>query len=88
MANIKGAVKSARQAEGRRITNRAVRARIAETRNSFFETVAGGDKAKSQELFRKYCSILDKAARHGVIKSNTASRRRSRAALMLARPVK
>ena len=84
MANIKGAVKSAKQAERRRITNRAVRSRIAATRQSFFEVVANGDKAKSEGLFKTYCSILDKAARHDIIKHNTASRRKSRAALKLA----
>jgi len=84
MANIKGAEKRARQAERRRHANRAVQSEITSARRRFFEAVASGDRAKCEELRKSYIALLDTAARHGVIKSNTASRRKSRAALKLA----
>ena len=84
MANIKGGVKRAKTSEAKRLVNRAIRSGIASMRREFFEAVAAGDRAKSAELFRKYSSILDKAAKQGVIASNNANRRKSRAALKLA----
>ena len=83
MANIKSAAKRAQTSEQKRLVNRAVRSGIASTRRDFFEAVAAGDRAKSATLFKQYSSILDKAAKHGVIKTNNASRRKSRAALKL-----
>jgi small subunit ribosomal protein S20 len=84
MANNKSAEKRAKQADRRRLANRAVATQIASERRKFFEAVASGDRAKSEELRRAYVSLLDNAARHGVIKKNAASRRKSRAALKLA----
>jgi len=85
MANIKSAIKRARQAERRRLANRAVKTRIVRLRRQFFEAVAAGDRNKSEILFRAYCSVLDKAAKRGVIKRNNAARRKSRAARRLAK---
>ena len=42
------------------------------------KAVAGGDAAKAKELLPKAYKAIDKAAKRGVIKDNTASRKKSR----------
>lgn len=83
MPHTKSAVRRMKQSLRRREANRSARSSIASTRRAFFEAAAKGDKSKSQELFLSYSSILDKAAKKGVIGANTADRRKSRAALKM-----
>ncbi|MBI2437421.1 MAG: 30S ribosomal protein S20 [Lentisphaerae bacterium] len=45
---------------------------------------AAKDVEKSRQVFSAYCSTLDKAASKGIIKKNTAIRRKRRAAARLA----
>jgi ribosomal protein S20 len=40
---------------------------------------AAGDASAIKKTTSEYFSLLDKAVKHGVIKSNTAARRKSRA---------
>ena len=47
------------------------------------DAVASGDADAGAEAFRRFCSCLDKAAKKGVIKKNTATRSKSRAAARL-----
>jgi small subunit ribosomal protein S20 len=84
MPNIESAAKRMRQAARRQAANRAVRTKIMSYRRRFLEAVAGGDKTKSQEAFRQFCSVVDKARKRGVIKDNNADRKKSRAAARLA----
>jgi ribosomal protein S20 len=44
------------------------------------EALESKDTAAGETAFRAYCSILDKAAKSGVIKKNTAIRRKTNAA--------
>ena len=52
--------------------------------NEFFRIMMDALEAKDAEAgnvaFRTYCSVLDKAAKGGVIKKNTAVRRKTNAA--------
>ena len=84
MANIKSAEKRARQAIKRRQRNRADKGAIHTLRRKLLETIAAGDKEKSREMFKTFCSILDKSLKHGVLKSNTVDRKKSRIAAKLA----
>jgi len=84
MANIKGGIKRARQAVGLRSKNRAEKSKINTVHKKLLEVVAAGDKAKSKEVFSVYCSILDKALKHGVVKANMINRSKSRMAAKLA----
>ena len=84
MANIKGGEKRARQAVGLRSKNRAEKSKINTIHKRLLDTVTAGDKAKGKELFSLYCSVLDKALKHGVVKANTVNRSKSRAAARLA----
>jgi len=83
MPHTKSARKRMKQSLRRRTANRSARSGILTARRRFLEALAKGDKVQSQELFRRYCSVLDKAAKKGVIKANAANRRKSRAALKL-----
>ena len=84
MPNIESAAKRMRQAAKHQAANRGTKTKVMTYRGRFLEAVAGGDKAKSQEAFRQFCSVLDKACKAGVIKPNNADRKKSRAAAKLA----
>ena len=80
MPNIEGAAKRMRQAERARQRNIAVRSRIKNVRRQLLEMTAVAESGKlDTAVYRKYCSLLDKAAKIGVIKKNTAVRRKRRA---------
>ena len=81
MANIKSAVKRARQSEGNRVRNRACRSTVLTARKKVLEAISTGNKDEAQKLYSSYSSVLDKAAKKGVIPKNNASRKKSRMAL-------
>jgi len=70
-----------RQAEKNRRRNVKVKTRIRQIRVKVLAGAPSADTA--QELFRSYCSELDKAVKKGVIRKNTAIRRKARAAARL-----
>mgnify|MGYP000979811233 CR=1 FL=1 len=85
MAKIKSAEKRARQAEASRKANRAVKSKISTVRRKAFETVVkGADTAAVAKVVAEYASTLDKAAKRGIIKRNTADRRKARMAKRVA----
>lgn len=68
----------------RRDANYATRNEIHTLRNKIYAATGGGEgKAKCTEMYKEYCSLLDKAVKRGVIVKNTASRSKSRARLRL-----
>ena len=59
--------------------NVAVRQRIKKVERTARESAAAGtDAEKSKEALRSYFSIMDKAVKNGVIKRQTADRKKSR----------
>lgn len=84
MPNIKSAEKRMRTSEKARRRNTAIRSAVSTARRRFFEMIAAKDKDKTNQAFRHYCSILDKAAKKGVIKKQKAVRRKRRATAQLA----
>ena len=84
MPNINSAVKRMRVAKKARLRNKAAKSKISTIRRQLFETCAAKDVDKSRKVFSNYCSALDKAAIKGIIKKNTAIRRKRRAAAMIA----
>lgn len=86
MAHTKSAAKRAKTSIQRRNVNRSVKSLIAGVRKNFLAAVASGDKAKIEEAHREFASVLDRAARKGIIGKNNASRRKARAAKHLAKP--
>jgi len=84
MPNIKSAAKRAKTSEKKRVVNKSVMTLISTLRNDLYNAISAADKTKSTELFQKYCSVVDKAAKKHVILKNAADRRKSRAASRMA----
>lgn len=78
MANHKSALKRARQNEKKRIRNKSTKTRVKNVEKSV--RLAVNDKSKEAALDKLNAaqSIIDKAAKKGVIHKNTASRKLSR----------
>lgn len=77
MANIKSAIKRARQSEKRRLHNRARRSELKTLIKKVEQFVAAGDIQAAQEAFRIATKKLDKAASKGLIHKNKAARKKS-----------
>ena len=60
--------------------NVQVRTRIKNARRSMLEALDAKDTEAGTTALRDYSSVLDKAAKAGVIKKNTAIRRKTNAA--------
>ncbi len=76
MANIKSQVKRNRQNEKRRMRNKSVRSEMKTAIRDYEEAAAAGEP--TEELFRIAQSKIDTAVSKGVIKKNTAARKKSR----------
>ena len=69
-----------RQNEVRQERNQKVRTRVKNARRVMMESLEKKDSEAGQVALRTYCSVLDKAAKRGVLKKNTAIRRKTNAA--------
>jgi len=78
MANIASAEKQRRQAEKAKARNRAGKSTLRTALKKARTAIAGGD-ADKDTLATTY-SVVDKAAKSGLIKENTANRYKSRIA--------
>lgn len=80
MPNLKSAKKRLRQNTTRRTGTMTVQTRVKTYKRKFNEAMEGKDSDAGKAAYRDYCSVLDKATKSGVIKKNTAIRRKKRAA--------
>ncbi len=81
MANHAQAIKRHRQSLERRTRNRHYRTRVKNAVKKLHTAIdEKQDEATIQGLYREAASIIDKVAKKGVIKSNTAARRIGRLA--------
>jgi small subunit ribosomal protein S20 len=78
MANHFSALKRARQTVKRTERNRASASRLRSALRNMRESLAKGDKAAAETIYRETTSALDKAIQKGVLHENTASRYKSR----------
>lgn len=78
MANIASAEKQRRQAEKRKARNRAGKSALRTSLKKARTDIKGGDADK--ETLATSFSAIDKAAKTGLIKTNTADRYKSRLA--------
>ena len=76
MANIRSAEKQRRQAEKAKVRNRAGVSRLRSALKKTRTSIAGGSAAK--DVMASGFSEIDKAAKKGLIKKNTANRYKSR----------
>lgn len=79
MPNLKSAKKRMRQNEVRREGNLQVRTRVKSARRAMREALTAGDAEQGAVALKVYHSVLDKAVKRGVLKKNTAIRRKTNA---------
>ena len=78
MANHKSALKRARQNEDRRIRNKSAKTRIKNVVKNVRQAAAGQIEVDASSELNTAKSVIDKAAKKGVIHRNTAARKISR----------
>lgn len=78
MPITKGAQKAHRQSERKRIFNVRRKNAMKDAEKSITKAITAGDSQKATELLPTAYKAIDKAAKRGVIKSNTAARKKSR----------
>lgn len=78
MPITKGAEKALRGSKRKHIFNIRRKGAMKDVTKEVMKAVTTGDVAKAKELLPKAYKAIDKAAKRGVIKENTASRKKSR----------
>lgn len=78
MANIKSAIKRARQNTKRRAHNASARSMYRTYVKNVLKAVESGDKAAATAAFTKAQPVIDKAMAKGLIHKNKAARVKSR----------
>ena len=86
MANIRSAEKQRRQAEKAQVRNRGGKSRLKSALKKTRAAIAGGSIEAG--VLSAGFSEIDKAARRGIIKDNTADRYKSRLAAAVKRVAK
>ncbi len=77
MPITKGAEKAYRQSEKKRVFNVRRKGAMKDAEKAVQKAVASGDAKKAQELLPTAYKAIDKAAKNGVIKKNTAARKKA-----------
>jgi small subunit ribosomal protein S20 len=85
MPNITAAKKSMRADKKKRSFNDRRRRAMKETVKAYKALIAEGKTAEAQEMVAPLYKSIDKATKRGVLKKNTASRKKSRLVAMLKR---
>ena len=80
MANTKSAQKRMRSTVKKTERNRSEKTRVRTALKSVKTLAAEGKKDEAATALKNAASVLDKAAKHGVIHKNTASRHKSKLA--------
>lgn len=83
MPNIKSAKKRVLVNEANRLENKNVRKAYREAVKAFEAAAANGEK--NEDLYKKAVSEVDKAWSKGVLKRNTADRKKAQLAKLLAK---
>ena len=83
MANSPNAAKRARTSEKCRVRNAETKSAIKTLRKNLLTALAANAAPKTQDAYRAFCSAHDKAVKHGILKKNSSTRKKARAAAML-----
>jgi len=78
MANTYSALKRVRQTERRTEVNRRNKSRLRHTIRAMRRAITAKDGKVALELLPKTFSIIDRSAKGGIIKKNTAARYKSK----------
>ncbi len=81
MPNKQAAKKYLRKSKKRAIRNEAVKIRLKKIIKDTRKLITAGKKEEAKQSLQKAIKALDKAAQNGIIKKNTASRKKSRLTL-------
>ena len=88
MAITKNAKKAVRSSARKRVHNIRTKAKLHDAVKEFKDHVAKGNTKEAETALPKAYQALDKSAKRGVIKKNTASRKKARLAASLKRVAK
>jgi small subunit ribosomal protein S20 len=77
MPITKGAEKAHRQSERKRVFNIRRKGAMKDADKAIQKAVTGGDAAKAKDLVSSAYKAIDKAAKSGLIKKNTAARKKA-----------
>ena len=83
MPNIKSAAKRAKTSEKSRQRNTQTKTEVKTLRKTLLSAVAANETPKTDAAYRAFCSALDKGVKHGILRKNTAIRKKSRAGALL-----
>ncbi len=83
MPNIKSAIKRVSVIEKKTLQNNMVKSAYKTAVKTFEAAVAEGDKSKAENAFKEAVKKIDQACTKGVLKANTASRKKSNLAKKL-----
>jgi len=78
MATHKSALKVHRQAQARRLRNRARRSRLRNAMKEYRGALAAGDLEKARGLLPPMLSLVDRTAKAGAVHDNMADRTKAR----------
>lgn len=84
----KAAKKHLKQSKKRHLRNLTAKKEIKENIKNFRKLVSEKKIAEAKTLLQKCYKLLDKTAKRGIIKKNTASRKKSRLTLALNKILK
>lgn len=77
MPNIKSAIKRTKVIETKTLRNKMIKSEVKTAIRTFNTAVESGDKSKAEETFKVAVKKIDQSCTKGVIKANTASRKKS-----------
>ena len=83
MAITSSAKKAIRVSEKKRVFNVRRKDTLRDASKAFLKTLGAKDVAEAEKLLPAAYKAIDKAKKRGVIKANTAARKKSRLALAL-----
>ena len=88
MPITKGAQKAHRASKRKQVFNVRRKGAMKDVTKEVQKAVGAGDTNKAKELLPKAYKAIDKAAKRGVIKANTAARKKSRLSAAIKRTEK
>ena len=83
MANHKSALKRAKQSETKRLRNKAVKTMVKHSVKAVHQSTAGESPETAPIHLKVAKSVIDKAAKKGIIHKKTAARKISRLSKMV-----
>ena len=84
MPNIKSAIKRARQNEKKKEINRSKKSSVRTAEKSIRKAVQEKNMEAAVSFYQKFTALIDKAAKTNIYHKNTASRKKSRLAKLIA----